>query len=87
MPRQGSEIGIAAVGASFVLSCVAAVQWIQRVEDATGKSLGMLGAFGRASCERRGAPGRRRQPVIHTVTWWQNGSVKFGVGTQIDGLP
>ena len=36
MPRQGAEIGIAAVGASFVLSCVAAVQWIERVDDATG---------------------------------------------------
>ena len=33
---KGAEIGIAAVGASFVLSCVAAVQWIDRVDDAPG---------------------------------------------------
>ncbi|HEX2737499.1 MAG TPA: hypothetical protein VHP57_05120, partial [Acidimicrobiia bacterium] len=34
MPKKGAEMGIAAVGASFVLSCVAAVQWINRVENA-----------------------------------------------------
>mgnify|MGYP001077749682 CR=1 FL=1 len=37
MPKGGSEIGITAVGVSFVLACVTAVQWFQRVEDATGK--------------------------------------------------
>ena len=26
------------------------------------------------------------KPVIETITWWQNGSVKFGVGTYVDGL-
>ena len=36
LPRKGSEIGILAVGASFVLACVAVYQWIQRVDDATG---------------------------------------------------
>ena len=25
-------------------------------------------------------------PIVHSVTWWQNGAMKFGVGTQIDGL-
>ena len=34
MPFKGSEIGIAAVGASFVLSVCTAFQWIQQVEDA-----------------------------------------------------
>ena len=34
MPRHGSEVGIAAVGASFVLSCGAAEQWIHRVQNA-----------------------------------------------------
>ena len=38
MPKQGSEIGILAVGSSFLLSCVAVYQWIQRVDDATGGS-------------------------------------------------
>ena len=47
LPHKGSEIGILAVGASFVLSIVAAVQWIDRVEDATGHSEG-LRALGRS---------------------------------------
>ena len=34
MPRHGSEVGIVAVGASFVLACGALVQWIKRVQDA-----------------------------------------------------
>ncbi len=65
MPKKGAEMGIAAVGASFVLSCVTAVQWINRVEDAKHEVV---------------------KPVINNVTWWQNGLVKFDVGTQIDGL-
>ena len=36
MPRHGSEIGIAAVGASFIFSIGALVQWVQRVNDAEG---------------------------------------------------
>jgi NADH-quinone oxidoreductase subunit L len=24
--------------------------------------------------------------LVHSITWWQNGAVKFGVGTRIDGL-
>ncbi len=30
LPKHGAEIGIAAVGAAFVLSCVAVAQWIDR---------------------------------------------------------
>ncbi len=65
MPRHGSEIGIVAVGASFVLSCVAVYQWIDRVDSATSE---------------------RVQPVLHHITWWQNGGIDFGVGIRMDGL-
>ncbi|HYZ98939.1 MAG TPA: hypothetical protein VE575_09335, partial [Acidimicrobiales bacterium] len=34
LPRKGSELGIAAVGASFVLAVIANVQWFQHVDDA-----------------------------------------------------
>ncbi len=86
MPRQGSELGILAVGASFVLSCVAAGQWIQRVQDAGGKeSVGVLQAFGRGFMTA-GGEHAAVAPVIHTVTWWSNGGIDFTVGTQIDGL-
>ena len=46
MPRQGSEVGILSVGASFVLACGALVRWIMRVQDAKGGSA--LGALGRS---------------------------------------
>jgi NADH-quinone oxidoreductase subunit L len=65
LPRKGSELGILAVGSSFVLACVAGVQWINRLDDSATEKV---------------------KPVIHHIEWWQNGSVKFGAGTQIDGL-
>jgi NADH-quinone oxidoreductase subunit L len=64
LPKKGAEVGLLAVGASFVLACVAAVQWINRV-DGTDHAV---------------------KPVVHAMTWWQNGGVKFGVGTYVDGL-
>jgi NADH-quinone oxidoreductase subunit L len=84
MPRKGSEIGIVAVGASFVLSCIAVAQWIDRVESADSAHEG-LRALGRSvfSAEGRGAV---VQPIVHSITWWQNGSIKFGVGIRMDGL-
>jgi NADH-quinone oxidoreductase subunit L len=86
LPRKGSEIGILAVGSSFVLACITGVQWINRVDDATGNKEGLVGAFGKGLIASSGGAEAVVQPVIHHVEWWQNGPVKFGVGTQIDGL-
>jgi NADH-quinone oxidoreductase subunit L len=87
MPKKGAEIGIAAVGTSFVLACVTAVQWIQRVNDAAdAHGLGVISAFGKGFMTSGGEEHTVVPPVIHNVTWWQNGGVKFSVGTQIDGL-
>src|SRR5712692_6525611 len=83
-PKQGAAIGIAAVGASFLASCVAAVEWVQRVDDATGSSQG-LAAFTKGIVSQAGSH-HVVQPVTESVTWWQNGSAKFGVGTYVDGL-
>ncbi|MDQ1456354.1 MAG: NADH-quinone oxidoreductase subunit, partial [Actinomycetota bacterium] len=85
MPRQGSEVGVVAVGASFVLSCGAVVRWIMRVQDAKGGSA--LGALGR-SIGHLGAEGAEAPvlPVLHHVTWFQNGGVRLTAGIQIDGL-
>src|SRR5258708_4937680 len=82
-PKKGAALGIATVGASFLASCVAAVEWVQRVDDATGTSQG-LAAFTKGL----GSPGGHQlvRPVTESVTWWQNGSAKFGVGTYVDGL-
>jgi NADH-quinone oxidoreductase subunit L len=84
LPRHGSEVGIAAVGASFVLSCIAVVQWINRVDSATGEH--GLGALGKSLATATGEHAPVVQPVVHSITWWQNGGMKFGAGTQIDGL-
>jgi NADH-quinone oxidoreductase subunit L len=85
MPRQGSEIGIVAIATTFVLSCVAGVQWIQRVNKFEGSDVG-LGAFGKSFMLSTGEHDAVVKPVVHSVTWWQNGAIKFGVGIQIDGL-
>ena len=84
MPKHGAEIGIAAVGASFVMSCIAASQWIDRVEEATGHHEG-LAAFGK-SVLHAGGEHAIVEPVTNTVTWWISGGVHFSVGTTVDGL-
>ena len=78
LPKHGSEIGITALAVSFVLACVTAVQWIQHVNDAEGKSAGgVLQAFGKGFLAHSGDHETVVKPVINTVTWWQNGGVKF----------
>ncbi len=81
LPRKGAELAVATVGASFVLSCIAAVQWIQRVDDHPGKEA--AGGFGRAllPTQEGGVTA-----VERSFTWWQNSNVKFGVGIHVDGL-
>src|SRR5436190_121202 len=89
MPRQGAEVGVTAVAASFVLACGTLLQWIQRVRDAehTHGAGAAIGAIGR-SIGRLGAEGSAAQvqPVVHHLTWFENAGVKLGVGVQIDGL-
>ncbi len=85
MPRGGSEIGIVALGSTFVLSCVTAVQWFSRVEDASGGAAEAVRAFGKGLMLRSGEEAVVK-PVVHTVTWWRNGGMEFSVGTRIDGL-
>ncbi|MBM3671576.1 MAG: NADH-quinone oxidoreductase subunit L [Actinobacteria bacterium] len=84
-PKHGAEIGIAAVGASFLLSCVAVVEWINRVEDATGGESHGLVALGKSIFAAGGAE-HGVAPVVHTLTWWTSGGTEFGVGTTVDGL-
>jgi NADH-quinone oxidoreductase subunit L len=87
LPRKGSEIGIVALGAAFVLSCVAVFQWIQRVDDAGGGKGGALRALGRGVFGAEGVHGEAVvTPVLHHFTWWQNGGIEFGIGIRMDGL-
>src|SRR5436190_457908 len=84
MRRRGAEIGILAVGASFVLAVVAVIQWIDRVESAGGNE--GLRALGRGFFATEGHGEVAVAPVVSSITWWQNGLVKFAVGTRVDGL-
>ena len=92
LPKQGSEIGIAGVGASFVLACGALVQWIDRVEGAAGGGGHAeegevhrgLGRFLLATVEEGGHAAV--EPIKRSITWWQSGGIEFGAGIQIDGL-
>ena len=91
LPKQGSEIGIAAVGASFVMACIAVVEWVQRVDDAAGGNEGAVGtikAFGKGllSAPAGGEGHAVVEPVIRTISWWRNGAMDLTVGTQMDGL-
>ena len=86
LPKKGAELGILAVGASFVLSVVATVQWINRVNDADTGSHGLGAFFGKGFLAASGEHSAAVAPVIHAGKWWQNGGVSFGVGTYIDGL-
>ncbi len=85
LPKKGAEIGVGAIGASLVLSCIAAWQWIDRVEAATGGHEG-LRVFGRGLLQGEGGEHVAVEPVTRGFTWWQNGGIDFGVGTSIDGL-
>ena len=85
MPRHGSEVGVLSVGASFVLACGALVRWIMRVQAAKGGSA--LGALGRSIGHLTAADSEAQVlPVLHHLTWFQNGGVRLTVGIQIDGL-
>jgi NADH-quinone oxidoreductase subunit L len=92
LPRHGSGVGITFVGASFVLSCVALVQWIQRVDDheAGGGGGGhALRGMAKAVVPLQEAADHGLSgvsAVVRSATWWQNGGVEFDVGIQIDGL-
>ena len=85
LPKKGAGVGILAVGASFVLSCVTAAQWIDRVNAAEGHSSGLRAFFGKGLLASGGEEAAVA-PVIHSITWWRNGNVTLGVGTHIDGL-
>src|SRR5918995_4376668 len=91
LPKKGAELGIAAVGASLVMACIAAWQWIDRVENALGAEGGEehargLAAFGKGLALGEGGEHVAVGPVTRSITWLQNGGVDIGVGISIDGL-
>jgi NADH-quinone oxidoreductase subunit L len=91
MPKGGSEVGIAALGASWLLSCGAFFQWVQRVDraHAVKGAAGPIKAFAASLKVAATATAEHPAtvaPIVHSVTWFQNAGIKLGVGIQIDGL-
>ncbi len=84
-PMKGAAIGIAAVSASFAGAIVSVVNWVHRVDHAGGSSHG-LGALAHTFLTTATTGSHTVLPVQESVTWWQNGSLKFSAGTYVDGL-
>ncbi len=82
---DGAEIGIAAVGTSFLLSVWSLVEWIG-LTGAEGESEEALGALGSVALGAAEEAGHGVEPVVNTVTWLQIGGIDFSVGTFVDGL-
>jgi NADH-quinone oxidoreductase subunit L len=95
-PRQGGELGIAAVGIAFLLALVVNVQWFGHVDDeehegggetteeehalAAAPVLQEHGEEGGAAHEEFSV-----SPYEKTWTWWQSGGVEVTVGMFLDG--
>jgi NADH-quinone oxidoreductase subunit L len=99
LPRKGSELGIAAVGAAFVLAVVTQVQWFQHVNDAEHESepaeehaATVVDVDSEtAAPPQEGEPAAESEehasiePVTREWDWFQFGEREVHVGTLIDG--
>jgi len=98
LPRKGSELGIAAVGAAFVLALVTQVQWFQHVNDAESESepteehaaavVDVDSETAAPAQEEEPADEEEHasiEPVTREWTWFQFGETEAEVGTLIDG--
>jgi NADH-quinone oxidoreductase subunit L len=93
-PKGGSEIGIASMLGSLVISAGAAYQWIDRVgapadegEHAISRGVaGFARIFSGEGEEATGEAVHHITPVIKEWVWWQSGGTEFTIGQHIDGL-
>ena len=100
LPRKGSELGIAAVGAAFVLAIVTQVQWFQHVNDAEHESeptqehaaqVVTTSGVSDGEVSAPATPGQEAdehasiEPVTREWTWFEFGEGEVHVGTLIDG--
>jgi NADH-quinone oxidoreductase subunit L len=98
LPQRGAEIGVVAVGVTFVLSLVVAGQWVGREATVPVAHHGAEAAAAPADghgTEAGGAVDRtdgkaevtyKRAPVQRERTWFENGGKPVRIGTLIDGL-
>jgi NADH-quinone oxidoreductase subunit L len=97
LPRKGSELGVAAVGAAFVLAIVTQVQWFQHVNDTEEEPTEEHAVQVVDVDSETAAPVQEEEPaaeseehasiepVTREWTWFQFGEREVHVGTLIDG--
>ena len=94
LPKGGSEVGLAALAITLVLSCAVGIGWIQRVNHAEShpavktEAVQHSGSTSEAAATGEAAEAEHHvtEPVERQITWLQSGGVKFRVGTLVDGL-
>jgi NADH-quinone oxidoreductase subunit L len=90
LPYKGSEIGIAAVGAAFVLALVVNVQWFGHVNDAEHEAkqvaeTHLVAGESAAGSEEASEEHFEVEPVTRSWTWLENGGKDIEVGMLLDG--
>ena len=99
MPKKGSEIGIAAVGACLIFALLSAWAWIGHVNDAAnvsappGQTTQVAESGAATPAEGQTAEGGHAaeaehpvEPITTDITWFEISGQKFTVGTLVDGL-
>jgi len=102
LPKQGAEVGIAAVGICFVFALGAGVQWIDRVDnppaadpgteqEGEGEHALVLPIAEEEGGEEGGEAAAEEEPpavepVLTEQTWFTVGGNDVKVGTFVDGL-
>jgi NADH-quinone oxidoreductase subunit L len=88
LPFKGSELGIAAVGAAFVLAVVVNTQWFDHVNEAEQAHAGEVAASDEGSSGSEAAAEDEHftvEPITEEVTWFQNDGLDIEVGMLLDG--
>jgi NADH-quinone oxidoreductase subunit L len=95
MKFRGAEFGVIGIGATFVLSIGAVLQWVRLApgaghseEGAKEEALRIAGAGMRSFAAQfaGGEPIKLRDPIERSVSWFRDGNVDIGLGIHIDGF-
>ena len=90
MPRQGAELGVAAIGIAFVLAVLTGAAWMDHRDNYHGEEITqavIVAEHGDAADHGEGhAPEHPSLAVSNTVTWFQVGGMTISVGVLVDGL-
>ncbi len=90
MPRQGAELGVAAIGIAFVLAVLTGAAWMDHRDNYHGDEVTQAVIavdHGDAADHGEGhAPEHPSLAVSNTMTWFQVGGMTISVGVLVDGL-